>query len=309
MEIKTYEIPELIAFGIINDGNVIKNIKQYYPNLIESDKNAEFYLDYRVCNNFNSFPSRQSNQSLKPFRNCVYYSYMDKNTGYVFAYAPKTNQTIEHALIRNGNYIQVLSNEINGKVFLRTIRELILRKYISKGYFPLHASSTVFNKKTSLQFGPKNSGKSTALFKKIIIDKHSLMSNDITLVGQETNGWNAISASYDLTFDPSLFNINSENKIRFKPEEFCEKFNIEWCSQGLVDNISFITLDKNQKFHQAFISQTEFLDKLIKYGKDSHFNFDDYLFLNNLNPEFNYENLSHSFIAAHISGNIFDRKR
>ena len=309
MKTKIFEIPELIVFSIVDDNTIIDTIRSYYPNLKESDKNPEFYLDYESVQHFGEFAFVQNSEILRPFRNCIYYNSVDTNSEQVIAYAPQTNQTIEHGLIRENNNIKIFSEEINGKVFLRTIRELILRKHIEKGYFPLHASSTVFANKAILQFGPKRSGKSTALFKQTTVDKFLLMSNDITLVGQEKGSWNAITMPYDLTFDSSLFNEKKPQKVRFTPEEFGKKYGVQWCNKGVIGNISFLTLEKEKKYTEVLISKDNLLDKLINYGKDSHFSFDDYLCLNNIFPTFKYEELSSSFEAKHISGNVFEKKR
>ncbi|MBR2708517.1 MAG: hypothetical protein IKE90_03690 [Bacilli bacterium] len=309
MMFKTYEIPELLVFKILDNEEILSDIKQFYPNLVESNKEPEYCIDRQIVENLDNYHYLINQKPLHPFRNCIYYNQTLDETHQIVAYAPANDQTIEHAIIRNGKEILIQYKKDNSKVFTRTVRELIFRKFLEKGYFPLHASATKFNGNIILNFGPKGCGKSTVLFEKIIEEGHQPVSNDITLVGKENNVWNAIGTQYTLSFDSSLFGNDGSSKIRFTPYEFSKVFHTVWSEKGQVNQISYLSLDKNMQYSESALTSEQLFEKLNLYGKDHGFYFDDYLEINNLVPIFDYEALSMDLTAVNEKGNIFNRSR
>lgn len=258
----------------------------------------------------------------KPFRNAIYL--VKKNNDHVLAYSPKQEYSCENLIVRMKNKVEIFHCEdYESKILIRVITELLIRKLLEKGYFPIHASCVMKANKAILFMGPKNSGKSTALLTHVLLNKALPISNDITFVGKEKDKWYAFGLPYDLTFDEEVLmqlkkdafckndsmNISKygSEKIRFNVIEFITNFKTKWIWSAPILNVNIVKLSKNKNYTETLNITNELSLKALNYfGKDNNFSFDDYLNINNLFPEFKYEKFSKEVQFNKLEGNIIE---
>lgn len=312
----------------INIGDLL-NIKVYASEKVYDDllkrfsavKITECVCDFEIFyRNFQMFQSEKSGILMKPFRNALYL--VNEQEDKIIAYSPAQTYSSENIIERINKKITIsCQKDNNSKVLIRVITELLIRKLLSKGYFPLHASCVMKDNKAILFLGKKGSGKSTALFANVLLNDAYPISNDITFVGKENGKWQAFGLPYDLTFDSTLFlqiaqetkkfkNFHEEdkygsNKIRYDVAEFIADFNTSWVWHAPIAAINIVNLTKESEY--TIFSNIKFEDALLnlkRYGKDNNFDFDDYLKINNLYPSFDYELLSQEIPFNKMEGNV-----
>ncbi len=316
---KCINIGDLLCVKIHATTNNFHDLSKRFLNIQFTDY-YEFDIYYNEDTKF-SIPPKGI--LAKPFRNSSYY--VNEINGEIIAYSPAQNYSCENLIIRNKNKINILcKSDCDSKVLIRLVTELIIRKLLEKKYFPIHASCVVKNKEAMLFFGPKNSGKSIALLKHVFLDKSYLMSNDITFVGKEKGQWFAFGLPYDITVDTSFFyqlignkknliyqkNIlkYGSNKIRFNVSDFVNDFNTMMIWHAPISMVNYVNLSTEKDYSENLnISSMNSIVYLKEYGKDNTFRFDDYLKLNDLHPEFDYETFAKEIQFNKMEGNILKK--
>jgi len=323
MNTKILKIENLLTIKIVATLDVFKNIENYFPNTLHNLTVTDFdyEINYRKINTIpNMYKNNINCKCISPFRNSKYILNINDQT--IFAYAEKQKYSEEHLIIKNNKNIDIMViNDKNNKTLIRLITELIIRKLLENGYFPLHASCVVSNNKAIVYFGDKSSGKSTALFSSVLINNDNPLANDITFIGNDNGIWKAFGTSYDLTFDKSLIKqiienkISfqkhnfikqfSSNKIRYTPKDFCGSFNTTWQWSAPIKDINIVRLSPEQEYKKKpLVEYYKKLEYLVNYGKDNNFFFDDILMINQLSPIYNYEQLATDVEFNEIEGNI-----
>ncbi len=318
MENKIYRISDYLSLKINAPIHTIEKIKKRFS-LIESDNDT---YDYEINYKDTELIEGIYDGSIKvPFRNSNYIVYNDSSR--TVAYCPKQKYSCEHLIINNGSKIDTyVHDDRDSKVLIRLITEILIRKLLEKGFFPIHASCVDLDNEGILFLGKKNSGKSVSLFSYVFFDKANPVSNDITFVGIENGKWVCVGIPYDYTFDKSLFeqvnlkldrfdlgkNFDSD-KLRLSVNDFDEIFNTSWIWKSYLKEVNIVDLSKEEVF-KIFnnISRDEAYNYLLNNGKDKNFNFDDYLNINNLYPEYRYDLLVNDYVFNRTTGNIIKYK-
>lgn len=317
MNTKIINVGNTITLRVTASNETFEDIKNRFPNENNSCEKYEYDIYY---NETDVIEKLELGKEMLPFRNATYIVNNFNNT--VVAYSPKQQYSCENLIIRDNNVIKIFyKNDLGSKILIRVITELLIRKLLEKGYFPIHASCVMINNEATLFIGKKNSGKSTALFSNVLFNNAYPISNDITFVGKHKNDWKAVGIPYDITFDASLFNqvkqineemfnVNNEklydsDKVRFNISEFTKFFKTKWFWEASISIINIVELDKENDFVMLpIVSSAEAVLYLQTYGKDKNFNFDDFMMINNLYPKFNYDELSEEISFNKLKGNI-----
>lgn len=326
MEKKCYDIGGLFKLRIMGHHSIFENIEEYYPNILELDNTSDYdyqlIIEDTLCIECSIFD--KDSTLIKPFRNSIYS--IKKSGNESISYATKQEFSDHNAIVRKNKDIFLFApnDPLNFNV-IRIIGELTLRKLLEKKYFPIHASCVVKDNNADLYFGPKGSGKSTALLCSVILNNYNPLANDIVFVGKENDCWKVFGTVYDLTFDrfflqqfkeeefsPKLLSHssqNSDNKFRFTPKKFCTTFNTKWVLAANLKNIYFCDLNPQAEFVSKIINPSVAINHLEEYGKDFNFTFDDLLSINDLVPNFDYVQLASDIEIRKNVGNILNYKR
>lgn len=317
MKEKYLNIDNLLILKIYADDYAINNIKKRFTNLTYNNFVCDYEIVYKNNSNINKLDLKEE---MIPFRNSIYS--VSKFNNNVIAYSKEQKYSCDNLIIRNDKKINVYcSHDINNKILIRLITELLVRKLLEKGFFPLHASSTVTNNVSTLYVGGKKSGKSTALLNDILFSDANPQANDITFVGKDNKNWISFGIPYDFTFDKSLLcdlNISYQknNKVIFESDkprfdvlDFCNQFNKKWIWSSIISNINIVNLNKYNKYIlKKNISQYESIKYLKSFEKENKFTFDDFLMINNLIPNYKYKELVKDIQFNKIEGNIISRR-
>lgn len=307
-----------VELGKEIDTNEIEN---YFPQTIsenKSDYNPEYIIKYNLSQYGylkNILPSFDLQEKKFPYRSAPAIS---KNIdGWTLSYFFPNRYSEDYFVAINQNEIRIVSNEYDSNIVLRVLNELIVRKLLEKNYFPIHASVIVNldDGKADLFFGDKGSGKSTMFFEKTVNDDCLPLANDICFVGVENDQAMVYSMTFDITFHKSLlanndgFNIKYD-KVRCNPSQFCQFIDKSWIYVAPVGSLNYTSLNLSDDFEIQQVSTENMLKLLLKYGKDRDFTFDDVLNINNLYPNYNYNNLiKHVPLLNIIKGNVVDMKK
>ena len=297
-------------------------IENYFPQTIsenKSDYTPEYIIKYNLSQYGylkNTLPSFDTQKKKFPYRSAPAIS---KNIdGWTISYFSPNRYSEDYFVAINQDKIFIISNEYDSNMVIRTLNELIVRKLLEKKYFPIHASAIVNldNGKADLFFGNKGSGKSTLFFEKTVNEDYMPLANDICFVGVENDQAMVYSMTFDITFHKSLLanNSNSFNikydKIRCNPIQFCQFIDKPWIYVAPLGSLNYTSLNLSDDFEIKQISSKNMLELLLKYGKDRDFTFDDVLNINNLHPDYNYENLiKYVPFLNSIKGNIVDKNK
>lgn len=297
-------------------------IEKYFPQTILKDC-LDFNLDYVIDYNLSQYKVLEEllpffeNQSKKyPFRSA---SAISKNiNGWRLNYFFANRYSDDYFIANSKDKIYIISEKYDSNIVIRILNELIVRKLLEKGYFPIHASAIVNldDGKADLFFGGKGSGKSTIFFEKTAHDSYLPLANDICFVGIENEQAVVYSMTFDITVHKSLFmNNNSDfiikdDKARFTPLQFCKFIDKSWIYKAPLRSLNYTALNLNDNFEVQKISPEIMLDLLLKYGKDRDFVFDDVLNINNLAPVYDYVSLvKYVPFSTSVKGNIVDDKK
>ncbi|MDD5865299.1 MAG: hypothetical protein PUD07_02255 [bacterium] len=317
MNSEIIKIGDLLTLKINATKKTFDDIKKRFPNTNHFDIEYDYELCYKEIENIKKI---ELGEIFYPFRNATYI--VNNFNKQVISYSPKQQYSCENIIIRNDKRISIFcKNDNNSKVLIRVITELLVRKLLERNFFPIHASCIMVNDKATLFLGKKDSGKSTALFCNVLLNNAYPISNDITFVGKEEGIWKAFGLPYDFTFDESLFfqtkyimkefiklnkkNLYGSNKIRFDIAEFNKIFNTNLIWEAPISMISIVELDKEHEFTVSPpIKPKDAILNLQEKGKDKNFTFDDFMMINKLFPNFNYEQLSEEIPFNQLKGNI-----
>lgn len=313
MNNKVYKISDYLSLKINASNDVIEKIKSRFSFEESSNELYDYEINYKETEIIDGL---DEGLIKHPFRNSDYIVMNQDNR--TISYAPKQKYSSEHLIVNKGKSINVyVSDDKGAKVIIRVITELLIRKLLDNNFFPLHASCVELDHEGILFLGKKNSGKSVSLFSSVYFDKANPISNDITFVGIENGKWVCVGIPYDYTFDRSLFeqvnlsldyfdlgkDFDSE-KLRLSVRDFNYYFNTSWIWKSNLREINIVDLSKEETFKKVTVNNSDAYSFLVNHGKDKNFNFDDYLNINNLYPEYRYDSLINNYEFNKMTGNI-----
>ena len=318
---KIFHYTNLLSVELSNEIDT-SEIENYFPQTIsekQSDYNSDYTINYNLSQyNYlkNILPSFDLQGKKFPYRSAPAIS---KNIdGWTLSYFFPNRYSEDYFVAINQGKICIFANKYDSNIVIRILNELIVRKLLEKNYFPIHASAIVNldDGKTDLFFGGKGSGKSTMFFEKTVNGNYLPLANDVCFVGVENGQAMVYSMTYDITFHKSLlvnnnndFNIK-DDKIRCNPLQFCQFIDKSWIYVAPLKSLNYTALNLSDDFEIQQISAENMHELLLKYGKDRDFTFDDVLNINNLYPNYDYDNLiKHVSLLNSIKGNVIDRNK
>lgn len=297
------------------------DIENYFPQTISQigiESNSDYIISYNVSQYETlkkTLPSFEDQNRKFPFRSAPAIS---KNVnGWTLSYFFANRYSDDYFIANSKDKIYIIADKYDSNIVIRILNELVVRKLLEKGYFPIHASAVVDleDGKADLFFGDKGSGKSTIFFEKTAHDNYLPLANDICFVGVENGRAMVYSMTFDITFHKSLLINNKDfaikdDKVRCNPLQFCELIEKPWIYKSPLKSLNYTALNLNDDFEIQRISPEIMLDLLLKYGKDRDFMFDDALNINNLYPNYDYNVLiQHVPFLTSVKGNIVDNRK
>lgn len=276
-------------------------INEFYPGTITNDEDYDYQiiLDDSLIK---SFVIPNTNEVYKPFKSSDHIVIEDNDR--VISYSLKNSYSNPYLCVRDNKNIIVSLSDNNMINIVRILSELITRTLLGKGFYPIHASSTVLDGKSSLYFGASGSGKSTMFFKDICLGDSLPQSNDITFVGYEKGILKSYSTGFEVSFSPLLVGEKQNKKIRYTPYGFSNQYNKEWIHESKVESINYTSLDLINSYQETILDLEKIIEYLKLYGKDRGFEFDDIFKINGLSPEYKYEELGKKLRYRQVTGNI-----
>ena len=311
-------IDNILALKIHANTKAFDDINDKFVNITNDSEKIDYELFY---NKTSKIKRIEFGTIMHPFRNANYI--VNRNNDRVFAYSSNQRYTFEHTITRDDKTINIdYIDDLNSQILKGTIIELLIRKLLEQGYFPVHSSSVVFDDKSTIYIGGKNGGKSASLLYDVLNSNGKPQSNDITFIKKDSDEWVSFGIPYDFTFSDSFLQaLNIKNmdrfktikydsdKIRFNVKEFCNIFNTQWIWKTKISNINIVNLNKENDYCLTRnVNKNDSMLYLKKFGKDRNFNFDDYLMINNIKPNYNYDELVNDFDFNLVEGNIIKKK-
>ncbi len=316
-----FKYMDLLTVQLADEINV-SEIEKYFPQTIlksRLDCNLDYVIDYNLSQYkvlTELLPSFENQCKKYPFRSAPAIS---KNiNGWRLNYFFANRYSDDYFIASSKDKIYIISEKYDSNIVIRILNELIVRKLLEKGYFPIHASAIVDleDGKADLFFGGKGSGKSTIFFEKTTNDSYLPLANDLCFVGIENDRAVVYSMAFDITVHKSLFMDNKsdfiikDDKIRFTPFQFCKFIGKLWIYKAPLKSLNYTALNLNDDFEVKKVSSKDMFDLLLKYGKDRDFLFDDVLNINNLYPNYDYNTLiQHIQFLTSVKGNIVDNRK
>lgn len=304
---------DIANIKFIGNKELIEFVKKYYPGLEDNSIKSNYIikLNNRILPKNINIP--ENAKFSKSFAGPRYYSWKDED--YNFAYSPPEERGGSHLVIKKGNYFQVSFHEGESpKQIIGVSREILIYETLKQGYMPIHAAVVSKGDMGYAFFGGKNKGKSTSLFSSIIFDGAKPMSSDIGLVKKDTIGWKIIGWPWTVSIDQSYFNIINkkilknivlgESKIKYYPKDFCKEFNTQWLWKQKLAALINVNLNPSLHGELKEISSDELKERLIKYGKEEWWKWNDVFGLGKKQPIYNYDEISKTVKGKILTGDI-----
>ena len=308
------EFKDIVTMKISASEKVLELLQEYYPYL--ESKNAE--IDYIIHVANKNVSKYRSIPDYAMYGKCFCgpkYFYWDSD-GYDFAHSAPNEKFGEHVVIKKENEFLLVS--YSGSVqqqVLAITREIVTRKLLEKGYFPIHSTSVYTNEKGILFFANKHQGKSASMFSSILFLNAFPISGDVSFVKRDDSGWKICGWPGRASIDPmyfrlidypydNLFQEQSNGKVRFTPAEMERVFQTKWVWTYSLMELVHVDVIPGQKSSKCKLTTQELKEQLEKYGSDCSWTWDDVFNLGGNMPVQFYEQLSQDVKGYYLNGDI-----
>uniref|UniRef100_UPI00402A881F hypothetical protein n=1 Tax=Bacillus sp. DX2.2 TaxID=3073452 RepID=UPI00402A881F len=311
----------IITIKISGPIDLFEIAKNYFPGAIKDYvNNFDFEINYQgILEKKPIIP--QEAKLRESFGGASYFTWQDSCLK-TYAYCPEDYIYGGHLIEREGKQLNLSVTPFNdfqksGSVWaIRLARELFLMIGLLNNYVPIHASAISLNKNGVIFFGKKGSGKTTSMFTFVNKLDSKPISNDLVLVGKDTNGfWEILGWGWRVTIGNDLleesgFTKDGEklqnNKIAFYPLAFSEYNGTSWCWQS---KLKFI-VKPNVKLNKSLLIEKitpEILSSELLLEGIEEWKFGDYLNIGIEKPNFEkfFNSISNEIPGYRISGDIW----